>query len=61
MVKRYELESHPSWMCEREDGEYVRYDDYAALEAEVARLKEQLSDAQVQIQAYSGYISTDGR
>ena len=42
MVERYEYEHfHESWIA-IEDGEWVKYEDYAKLEAEVEKLRDAL-------------------
>ena len=53
-------ELHALWLHDR--GEMIKaIEKQSALETENARLREQLNDAQAQIRAYSGHISTDGR
>lgn len=54
-IKRYKLSVNTAYfpltkMAERKDGPWVRYEDYAALEARCRLLAEQLKNAESQLQ-----------
>lgn len=40
MAKRYDPEGDDAWMSSRQDGDYVLYSDYAALERELEEARE---------------------
>lgn len=55
MVRRFDVDSDPQdgpcslWEVEQDDGPYVSYKDYAELEAENARLRQQRDAANAQL------------
>ena len=55
VVERYNYSEGDGCMCEDVHGAYVGYDDYDALEAENARLREALRECVHQIQCVRDY------
>lgn len=57
MVKRYDYVGGSYPMGERDNGEYVDYDDYAALEAKASELNEELESLRDKASGTEEYLS----
>lgn len=64
MVDRYRMKTenyHDTRMHKRNTGEWVKYEDYAELEAENARLRQQRDSANAQLDFILGNLNNESK